>query len=442
MPILIQYWFWLTAVSLFCFLLERLFPWRPQAALRPQIGQDLFWLAFNGHFLGIVLASLAVRVILWINTQLGSVGIPTPDSLMWIHERPLWLQFLVFLVLKDLIEWCVHNLLHRVPWLWEFHKLHHSIVTLDWIGNMRFHWMEIVVYKSITYLPLVVLGVDNRVILWVAVTGTLIGHLNHSNLAIGRCIREAFEQTGVTPDAVQLIETTDREAVGELLRMDDFVDVIIPRGGKALIQRVVEESLIPVIKHFEGICHTFVHREADPKMALTIVINAKVQRPGTCNALETLLVDAPLADSFIPRVVAELSHHRVRIRGCPRTAALAQVDQQVEEEDYRREYLSLECNIRVVDDLESATQHIAEFGSRHTDVIVTESYAAARAFVRQVDSSSVMVNASSRLADGGVYGLGAEIGISTDKLHAFGPMGVRELTTTKFVVYGQGAVRE
>ena len=264
----------------------------------------------------------------------------------------------------------------------------------------------------------------------------------HSNLAIGRCIREAFEQTGVTPDAVQLIETTDREAVGELLRMDDFVDVIIPRGGKALIQRVVEESLIPVIKHFEGICHTFVHRESDPKMALTIVINAKVQRPGTCNALETLLVDAPIADSFIPRVVAELRHHGVRIRGCPRTAALAQVDQQVEEEDYRREYLSLECNIRVVDDLESATQHIAEFGSRHTDVIVTESYAAARAFVRQVDSSSVMVNASSRLADGGVYGLGAEIGISTDKLHAFGPMGVRELTTTKFVVYGQGAVRE
>ena len=264
----------------------------------------------------------------------------------------------------------------------------------------------------------------------------------HSNLAIGRCVREAFQQTGVTPDAVQLIETTDREAVGELLRMDDFVDVIIPRGGKALIQRVVEESTIPVIKHFEGICHTLVHREADPEMALTVVINAKVQRPGTCNALETLLVDAPIADSFIPRVVAELRHHGVRIRGCPRTAALAQVDQQVEEEDYRREYLSLECNIRVVDDLESATQHIAEFGSRHTDVIVTESYAAARAFVRQVDSSSVMVNASSRLADGGVYGLGAEIGISTDKLHAFGPMGVRELTTTKFVVYGQGDVRE
>ena len=264
----------------------------------------------------------------------------------------------------------------------------------------------------------------------------------HSNLAIGGCIREAFEKTGVTPDAVQLIETTDREAVGALLRMNDFVDVIIPRGGKALIQRVVEESLVPVIKHFEGICHTFVHREADPEMALKIVINAKVQRPGTCNALETLLVDAAIADSFIPQVAAKLKQHGVRIRGCPRTAALAQVDQAVVETDYRREYLSLECNIRVVDDLESASRHIADFGSRHTDVIVTESYAAARAFVRQVDSSSVMVNASSRLADGGVYGLGAEIGISTDKLHAFGPMGVRELTTTKFVVYGQGAVRD
>ena len=264
----------------------------------------------------------------------------------------------------------------------------------------------------------------------------------HSNLAIGRCIRKAFEKTGITPDAVQLIETTEREAVGALLRMSDFVDVIIPRGGKALIQRVVEESLVPVIKHFEGICHTFVHRDADPEMALRIVINAKVQRPGTCNALETLLVDAAIADSFIPQVAAELRQHGVRIRGCPRTAALVQVDQPVVEADYRQEYLSLECNIRVVEDLESATRHIADFGSRHTDVIVTESYTAARAFVRQVDSSSVMVNASSRLADGGMYGLGAEIGISTDKLHAFGPMGVRELTTTKFVVYGQGAVRD
>lgn len=264
----------------------------------------------------------------------------------------------------------------------------------------------------------------------------------HSNLAIGRCIRAAFERSGVPSHAVQLIETTDREAVGELLKMNEFVDVVIPRGGKALIQRVVQESTIPVIKHFEGICHTFVHRDADLDMALAIVINAKVQRPGTCNALETLLVDAPIAESFIPRVIAALNQHGVRIRGCSRTAALGPVDQPAAEEDYRREYLSLECNIRVVDDLESATRHIADFGSRHTDAIVTESYPAARAFIKQVDSSSVMVNASSRLADGGVFGLGAEIGISTDKLHAFGPMGVRELTTRKFVVYGNGALRD
>ncbi len=264
----------------------------------------------------------------------------------------------------------------------------------------------------------------------------------YSNLAIGECIREAFVRADVTPDAVQLIETTDRRAVGELLRMNEFVDVIIPRGGKALIRRVVEESTIPVIKHFEGICHTFVHRDADQEMALEIVLNGKVQRPGTCNALETLLVDAEIAEDFVPKVVTELKSEGVRIRGCSRTASLAPVDQAAEEDDYRREYLALECNIRVVDDLESATRHIGDYGSRHTDVIVTESYKAARDFVRQVDSSSVMVNASSRLADGGVFGLGAEIGISTDKLHAFGPMGVRELTTKKFVVYGHGALRE
>ncbi len=264
----------------------------------------------------------------------------------------------------------------------------------------------------------------------------------YSNLAIGECIREAFVRADVTPDAVQLIETTDRRAVGELLRMNEFVDVIIPRGGKALIRRIVEESTIPVIKHFEGICHTFVHRDADQEMALEIVLNGKVQRPGTCNALETLLVDAEIAEDFVPKVVTELKSEGVRIRGCSRTASLAPVDQAAEEDDYRREYLALECNIRVVDDLESATRHIGDYGSRHTDVIVTESYKAARDFVRQVDSSSVMVNASSRLADGGVFGLGAEIGISTDKLHAFGPMGVRELTTKKFVVYGHGALRE
>lgn len=263
----------------------------------------------------------------------------------------------------------------------------------------------------------------------------------HSNKAIADAIRKALEATGVSPDAVQLIETTDRAAVGALLKLNGLVDVIIPRGGKTLIQRVVEESTIPVIKHFEGICHVFVHREADLDMALEIAVNAKAQRPGTCNAMETLLVDAPVAAEFLPRLAARFKEKNVRIHGCPRTAKIVAVDREAGEEEYRTEYLALTCNVRVVDGIDAAMDHIAEYGSRHTDSIVTRSYEAARRFVREVDSSSVMVNASTRLADGGVYGLGAEIGISTDKLHAYGPMGVQELTTKKFVVYGDGALR-
>lgn len=263
----------------------------------------------------------------------------------------------------------------------------------------------------------------------------------HSNKAIAGAIRKALEAAGISPDAVQLIETTDRAAVGALLKLNGLVDVIIPRGGKTLIQRVVEESTIPVIKHFEGICHVFVHREADLDMALEIVVNAKAQRPGTCNAMETLLVDAPVAAEFLPRLAAKFKEKKVQIHGCPAAAKIVAVDKEAKEEDYRTEYLALICNVRVVDGLDAAMDHIAEFGSRHTDSIVTRSYEAARRFVREVDSSSVMVNASTRLADGGVYGLGAEIGISTDKLHAYGPMGVQELTTKKFVVYGEGALR-
>ena len=185
MGVLVQYWFWLAVVSALCFLLERLAPWRrDQPVFRPQLGQDLFWLIFNGHFLGLAMAQASGTLVLWLNARLGSAGLAAPDTLMWVHGLPLWIQFFVFLVLKDFVEWCIHNLLHRVPWLWEFHKLHHSITQLDWIGNFRFHWAEVVVYKTLTYLPLVVLGVDPRVILWVAITGTLIGHLNHSNLAI------------------------------------------------------------------------------------------------------------------------------------------------------------------------------------------------------------------------------------------------------------------
>jgi len=180
------YFFWLLAVSLFCWVLERLWPWRKQQkAFRNGIGQDFFWLIFNGHYAGILLAYISSWLILQLNYFLSDWQIPAPESIHVLASSPLWLQFVVFLVLKDLLEWCVHNLLHRVPWLWEFHKLHHSIEELDWIGNMRFHWMEIVVYKSLTYLPLVMLGVDGRVILWIAIVTTLIGHLNHSNLKIG-----------------------------------------------------------------------------------------------------------------------------------------------------------------------------------------------------------------------------------------------------------------
>jgi len=264
----------------------------------------------------------------------------------------------------------------------------------------------------------------------------------HSNLAIVRQLRKALEDTGVTPDAVQIIDTTDRAAISALLQLYDLVDLIIPRGGKGLIKRVTEESTIPVIKHYEGICHVYVHCQADLEMALKISVNAKVQRPATCNAMETLLVDSAVASDFLPMVAQEFEKHGVRIRGCEKTAQLVKVEKVATEEDYRTEYLGLICNLRVVDDMHEAIDHISTYGSRHTDVIVTDSYNVARRFVAQVDSSSVMVNASSRLADGGVYGLGAEIGISTDKLHAYGPMGIKELTARKFVVWGNGSLRE
>jgi glutamate-5-semialdehyde dehydrogenase len=264
----------------------------------------------------------------------------------------------------------------------------------------------------------------------------------HSNLAIVRRLRKALEDTGVTPDAVQIIETTDRAAISALLQLYDLVDLIIPRGGKGLIKRVTEESTIPVIKHYEGICHVYVHCQADLEMALKISVNAKVQRPATCNAMETLLVDSAVAADFLPTVAQEFEKQGVRIRGCEKTAQLVKVEKVATEEDYRTEYLGLICNLRVVDDMREAIDHISTYGSRHTDVIVTDSYKVARRFVAEVDSSSVMVNASSRLADGGVYGLGAEIGISTDKLHAYGPMGIKELTARKFVVWGNGSLRE
>jgi glutamate-5-semialdehyde dehydrogenase len=264
----------------------------------------------------------------------------------------------------------------------------------------------------------------------------------HSNLALARAIREALSAVGMDSDAVQVMETPDRAAVGALLRQNELVDVIIPRGGKSLIRRVVEESTIPVIKHYEGICHVYVHADADLEMALRIALNAKVQRPGTCNAAETILIDRVVADRFLPQLIEAFQAEGVRLHGCPLSRRMAEGIAEATAENYRTEYLALECNLRVVEDLEEAIRHIQIYGSRHTDAIVTRSLSAARRFTEAVDSSSVMVNASTRLADGSVYGLGAEIGISTDKLHAYGPMGVLELTSRKFVVFGDGTLRE
>ena len=264
----------------------------------------------------------------------------------------------------------------------------------------------------------------------------------YSNIAIADIIRETLHACQIIPDAVQLISDTDRANVGALLKLNDLIDVIIPRGGKTLIKRVVEESTIPVIKHYEGICHVFVHREANLKMATDIAFNAKVQRPGVCNAMETLLVDAPIAPSFLPLINERYKQSGVKIYGCSETKKYIPVDKIATDDDYMTEYLSLICNIKVVHDIDDAIKHIRHYGSHHTDAIVTNSYTMSRKFLREVDSSSVMINASTRLADGGVYGLGAEIGISTDKLHAFGPMGVEELTAKKFIVFGDGNLRE
>lgn len=263
----------------------------------------------------------------------------------------------------------------------------------------------------------------------------------HSNIALAAILREAIESGGIDPDVLQVVRTADRAAVGALLRQNDLVDLVIPRGGKSLIKRVVEESTIPVIKHYEGICHVYVHAEADLDMALRIAVNAKAQRPATCNAMETLLVDRAVAEEFLPRIATEFERRGIGIHGCPETVRLIPTAAPASEDDFRTEYLALSSNIRVVEDLEEAVAHIETYGSSHTDAIVTRSLDAAHRFVGAVDSSSVMVNASTRLADGGVYGLGAEIGISTDKLHAFGPMGVQELTAKKFVVFGQGSLR-
>lgn len=264
----------------------------------------------------------------------------------------------------------------------------------------------------------------------------------HSNRAVAACIQAGLEKAGLPQESVQVVETTDRAAVGELLRMKDYVDVIIPRGGKGLIERVSAESLIPVIKHLDGICHVYIDDLCDPDKAFKVAENAKTQRYGTCNTMETLLVNQAVAASVLPELQQRYARHGVELRGCERTREVLTDLGTATEEDWATEYLAPILSIRVVDDMDAAIEHINTYGSHHTDSIVTENYTRARSFLRLVDSSSVMVNASTRFADGFEYGLGAEIGISTDKLHARGPVGLEGLTTQKYIVLGDGHIRQ
>jgi len=262
-----------------------------------------------------------------------------------------------------------------------------------------------------------------------------------SNLALHRSIAAGAESVGLPTETVQMVDLTDHAFVNALLKQDRWIDVVIPRGGEQLIRTVVENATIPVIKHYKGVCHVYLDASADPAMATRVVLNAKCQRPGVCNATETLLVHQALAADYLPGLLGQLADQGVTIRGCPRTCDVFDRAQPASEDDWTAEYLDLILAVRVVDTTDEAIDHIARYGSSHTDAIVTSSREIAQTFVRRVDSSSVMVNASTRFSDGGEYGLGAEVGISTDKLHARGPMGIRDLTTYKYVVRGDGQVR-
>jgi glutamate-5-semialdehyde dehydrogenase len=264
----------------------------------------------------------------------------------------------------------------------------------------------------------------------------------HSSQAIVDLLLCALEEEGLPRDAVQLVNTPDREAVGHFLRLDQYINVAIPRGGEGLIRRVAAEAKMPVIKHFTGNCHVYVDADADLEMAERLTINSKCQRLGVCNAAESLLVHADIAAEFLPRIGMELLARGVEIRGDERVRELVPEAAEATEEDYAAEYLAAIISAKVVGSLAEAIEHINRYGSHHTDAIVTNNLQSARAFVSQVDSSAVMVNASTRFNDGGEFGLGGEIGISTDKLHARGPCGLKELTSYKYVVYGSGQVKE
>lgn len=264
----------------------------------------------------------------------------------------------------------------------------------------------------------------------------------HSNQAIAACISEGLAASGLPAAAVQVIDTADRAAVGLLITMTEFVDVIVPRGGKNLIERISREAKVPVIKHLDGNCHVYVDAEADLAKALPICINAKTHRYGVCNAMETLLVNQSVAAEFLPQAAQAYQEKGVELRGCERTQAILSGINAATEQDWYEEYLAPILAIKIVEDLDAAISHINQYGSHHTDAIVTENYTLSRRFLNEVDSSSVMVNASTRFADGFEYGLGAEIGISTDKIHARGPVGLEGLTSQKWIVLGNGEIRQ
>ena len=265
---------------------------------------------------------------------------------------------------------------------------------------------------------------------------------HHSNQVLGGLLRQALDRAGLPEGCVQMVPTTDREAVRHLLALDEFIDVVIPRGGEGLIRAVVRDATMPVLKHYKGVCHIYVHADADQEQALAIIENAKVQRPGVCNALECLLVHKAAAQDFLPRLAARLAPQGVEFRACPRSLPLlGDTARSAAADDYGREFLSLTLAVRVVDTQAEAEEHIAAHGSGHSEAILTRTHDRAMRFLRTVDASCVLINASTRFNDGGELGLGAEIGISTSKIHSYGPMGVKELTSLKFIVFGEGQVR-
>ncbi len=264
----------------------------------------------------------------------------------------------------------------------------------------------------------------------------------NSNLALASILQDSLKEFGVPPDAVQVIPTTDRSAVTEMLSREEEIDLIIPRGGEGLIRFVVQNSQIPVLKHYKGVCHCYVDKGADLDMARKICFNAKVQRPGVCNAMEGMLVHKDISSQFLPTIGEEFKNAGVEIRGCPETTRLLDYAKPASEDDWGQEFLDLILAVKVVDSMEEALDYIDRYGSNHTEAIITKDYQLARRFLDEVDASLVLVNASTRFNDGGQLGLGAEIGISTSKLHAYGPMGLEELTTTKFIAFGDGQIRE